>query len=172
LESLAQDRRLADGLARRRRVLGAPENGTEGKGADAKLPPQVHELLDRLDDRCALPQELITQSRPLDITATARTAQRYNANTGEGRLVFEDTYSGGQKVMVPKLFLIAITLFNKSPFHYLIPVRIRYRLHRGIKRTFAMFGAGLTCLTPAAPRGPSGTYSPPSHADILLEQTN
>jgi hypothetical protein len=68
-----------------------------------KLPPQVQELLDRLDDRCALPQDIITLSRGLEITANARTAQRYDANTGEGGLVFEDTYSGagGQKVIVP-----------------------------------------------------------------------
>lgn len=64
--------------------------------------------------------------------------------SGEGGLVFEEAHqgAGGTKVNVPKVFLIAIPLFDKSPFHYRIPVRIRYRLDSGlIKWTFSLFGA-------------------------------
>lgn len=135
---------FAEFLENRVLDLCPPDIGTDGEGAEVKkLPPQVQQLLDRLGGRCALPQDVITLSRGLEITANSRTAQRYDAQSGEGGLVFEEEHqsAGGQKVMVPKLFLIAIPLFDKSPFHYRIPVRIRYRLKGGIKWTFTMFGA-------------------------------
>lgn len=136
---------FAEFLENRVLDLCAPDISTDGEtGVDTKkLPPQVEQLLARLGGRCAQPQDIITLSRGLEITANSRQATRYDAQTGEGGLVFEETHSGagGQKVMVPKVFLIAIPLFDKSPFHYRIPVRIRYRLPGGIKWTFSLFGA-------------------------------
>lgn len=135
---------FAEFLENRVLDLIAPEIGTDGEGAEIKkLPQQVQELLDRLGGRCALPQDIITLSKGLEVTANSRTVTRVDVNTGEGALMFEQQHVGAdkQKITVPKLFLIAIPLFDKSPFHYRIPVRIRYRLEGGIKWTFTMFGA-------------------------------
>ena len=135
---------FAEFLENRVLDLIAPDIGTDGDGNEVKkLPQQVAELLARLGGRCALPQDIITLSRSLDITANSRTATRVDVQTGEGALMFEETHVGAdkQKVAVPKLFMICIPLFDKSPFHYRIPVRIRYRLNGGIKWTFTMFGA-------------------------------
>lgn len=122
----------------------APDGSTDGEGNDiSKLPPQVAQLLAALGGRCALPQDIITLSKGLDVTANSRTVTRVNVDTGEGALMFESNHVGAdkQKISVPKLFMIAIPIFERSPFHYRIPVRIRYRLEGGIKWTFTMFGA-------------------------------
>ena len=122
----------------------APDISTDSEGNEVKkLPQQVAELLARLGGRCALPQDIITLARGLDITSNSRTATRIDVQSGEGALLFEQSHVGAdkQKVTVPKLFMICIPLFDKSPFHYRIPVRIRYRLNDGIKWTFTMFGA-------------------------------
>jgi hypothetical protein len=135
---------FAEFLEERVLDLIAPDIGTDGEGSEVKkLPPRVQQLLDALGGRCALPQDVITLSKGLEITATSRAVTRVDVQTGEGALVFEQDHVGAdkQKVSVPKLFLIGIPLFDKSSFHYRIPVRIRYRLHGGIKWTFTMFGA-------------------------------
>ena len=122
----------------------APDVSQDGEGVETKkLPPQVAQLLGLLGGRCALPQDIITLSKGLSVTANARTAQRVDVNTGEGSLMFEEQHlgEGGQRITVPKLFLICIPVFDRSPFHYRIPVRIRYRLQGGIKWTFTLFGA-------------------------------
>lgn len=135
---------FAEFLENRVLDLIAPDISTDGEGNEIKkLPPQVAELLARLGGSCALPQDIITLSRGLEITAENHTATRVDIQSGEGGLMFEETHVGAnkQKVLVPKLFMICIPLFDKSPFHYRIPVRIRYRLAGGIKWTFTMFGA-------------------------------
>lgn len=135
---------FAEFLENRVLDLIAPDISTDGDGNEVKkLPPQVAELLARLGGRCALPQDIITLAKGLDITKNSRTVTRVDVQTGEGALIFEESHVGAdkQKVTVPKLFMICIPLFDKSPFHYRIPVRIRYRLGGGIKWTFTMFGA-------------------------------
>lgn len=135
---------FAEFLENRVLDLIAPDISTDGDGNEInKLPPHVAELLARLGGRCALPQDIITLAKGLDITANSRTVTRIDVQTGEGALVFEESHVGAdkQKITVPKLFMICIPLFDKSPFHYRIPVRIRYRLKGGIKWTFSMFGA-------------------------------
>jgi hypothetical protein len=135
---------FAEFLEERVLDLIAPDISTDGEGSETKkLPPRVQQLLDALGGRCALPQDVITLSKGLEITATSRAVTRVDVQTGEGALVFEQDHVGAdkQKISVPKLFLIGIPLFDKSPFHYRIPVRIRYRLQGGIKWTFTMFGA-------------------------------
>ncbi len=135
---------FAEFLENRVLDLIAPDISTDGEGNEInKLPPHVAELLARLGGRCALPQDIITLAKGLDITANSRTVTRIDVQTGEGALVFEESHVGAdkQKITVPKLFMICIPLFDKSPFHYRIPVRIRYRLKGGIKWTFSMFGA-------------------------------
>lgn len=135
---------FAEFLEDRALDLIAPDIGQDGAGVEIKkLPPQVAQLLGLLGGRCALPQDIITLSKGLSITANARTAQRIDVNTGEGSLMFEEQHvgDGGQKITVPKLFMICIPVFDKAPFHYRIPVRIRYRLSGGIKWIFTLFGA-------------------------------
>lgn len=122
----------------------APDVSQDGDGVEAiKLPPQVAELLVRLGGKCAFPNDIVTLSRGLDVTSNARTVQRVDMQTGEGSLVFDDKHEGtaGTKLTIPRLFMICIPLFDKSPFHYRIPVRIRYRLGGGIKWTLTLFGA-------------------------------
>lgn len=135
---------FAEFLENRVLDLIAPDIGMDGQGTETrKLPQQVAELLGRLGGTCAMPSDIITLAKGLDVTANARTVQRVDVNTGEGALMFEETHagSGGQKIAVPKLFLICIPLFDKATVHYRIPVRIRYRLSGGIKWTFTLFGA-------------------------------
>jgi hypothetical protein len=58
---------------------------------------------------------------------------RVDLQGGQDAIVFESTHTdkNGVKIDVPKLFMIAIPLFERSPDHYRIPVRIRYRLVAG-----------------------------------------
>lgn len=122
----------------------APDISQDGDGNEIKkLPPQVAQLLAHLGGRCAFPQDIITLSRGLEITANSKTATRIDVQTGEGSLIFEESHVGAdkQKVQVPKLFMICIPVFDRSPYLYRIPVRIRYRLTGGIKWIFTMFGA-------------------------------
>lgn len=144
----------------------APDLSQDSEGVETKkLPPKVAQLLGLLGGRCALPQDIITLSKGLSITANARTAQRVDVNTGEGALMFDEQHvgEGGQKISVPKLFLICIPVFDKAPFHYRIPVRIRYRLSGGIKWTFTLFGADDvidTAIKEAAEHVKEGTELP------------
>ena len=137
---------FAEFLEERVLDLIAPDISTNGSGEDqpAKLPTQVQQLLDRLGGRCAQPQDIITLSRGLEITANSRSVTRLDLQSGEGALMFETSHvdANKQKLTIPKVFLIAIPLFDKSPFHYRMAVRIRYRLEGPLVLwTFTMFGA-------------------------------
>lgn len=98
-----------------------------------KLPPTVTQLLALAGGRCAFPNEVMALSRGLDLTANDKVVNRVDLQSGEGALVFESTHvdKNGVKLDVPRLFMIAIPLFERSPDHYRIPVRIRYRLVGG-----------------------------------------
>ncbi|WP_428673635.1 DUF2303 family protein [Reyranella sp.] len=105
----------------------------DGETTTVKLPQQVQQLLDLAGGRCAFPNEVMALSRGLDLTANDKVVNRVDLQSGEGSLVFESTHidKNGVKIDVPRLFMIAVPLFERSPDHYRIPVRLRYRLVSG-----------------------------------------
>lgn len=118
--------------------------GDDEQTTTVKLPPMVQQLLDLAGGRCAFPNEVMALSRGLDLTANDKVVNRVDLQSGEGALVFESTHvdRNGVKIDVPKLFMIAIPLFERSPDHYRIPVRLRYRLVGGaVKWIPTLFGA-------------------------------
>lgn len=124
----------------------APDVSTDGAGeaTQVKLPQTVQQLLDLAGGRCAFPQEVMALSRGLDLTSNDKVVNRVNLQSGEDAILFESTHvdKNGVKLEVPKLFMIAIPLFERSPDHYRIPIRIRYRLAGGsVVWIPTMFGA-------------------------------
>lgn len=113
----------------------APDISTDGTGetTQVKLPQMVQQLLDLAGGRCALPNEVMALSRGLEVTVNDKVVNRVDLQTGQGTILFDSTHvdGAGLKIEVPKLFMIAIPLFERSPDHYRIPVRIRYRTQGG-----------------------------------------
>lgn len=123
-----------------------PEVSTDGDGQTTavKLPQTVQQLLDLAGGRCAFPNEVMALSRGLELTSNDKVVNRVDLQSGEGAIVFESTHvdRNGVKIDVPRLFMIAIPLFERSADHYRIPVRIRYRLAGGsVKWIPTLFGA-------------------------------
>ena len=122
----------------------APDSGTDSAGNDVqKLPAEVAQYLAYHGGRCALPNDVITLAKGLEITANRRAVQKVDMQSGTGGLLFEEEHSGsnGTKLDIPKLFMIAVPLFDKSPFQYRVPIRLRYRLGPPLMWTLTMFGA-------------------------------
>lgn len=120
----------------------APESGTDSAGNDVqRLPDEVAQYLSLLGGRCALPADVIALAKGLDVTAKAKHVTRVDVQTGAGALVFDEEHidSKGTRVDVPKIFMIALPLFDRSPFHYRVPVRIRYRLGPPLVWKLTMF---------------------------------
>ena len=121
----------------------SPEMVDNGKGEMiASLPTEVAQYLGFHGGRMALPNDVLTLAKGLDVTSNARNVSRVDVQSGEGALVFEDQHVGanGQRVDVPKMFMIGVPLFDRAATAYRVPVRIRYRLAGGIKWILTMFG--------------------------------
>lgn len=77
----------------------------------------------------AEPSDLINVSRSLAISVETRIKNAVTLNTGEIKLVFEETQTNGAgaPVSVANLFMLAIPVFYGGPA-YRIPVRLRFRV--------------------------------------------
>jgi len=111
-----------------------PDISSDGEGTETrKLPQVVQQYLDLMGGRCAQPNDVVALSKGLDLNANSKVANRVDLQSGQGTIVFETTHvdSSGARVDIPRLFMIAIPIFERSAEHYRIPVRIRYRLAGG-----------------------------------------
>lgn len=82
--------------------------------------------------KIALPSELISLSRNMQISVEARIKDVRVIQTGESEIVYEEVHKdgSGQKLIVPGLFIINIPLFRDGhPVR--ITVRLRYRRNDG-----------------------------------------
>ncbi len=122
-----------------------PDVSTDGAGNETRrLPPSVAQYLALMGGRCAQPNDVVALSRGLDVTANNKVSNKVDLQSGEGGIVFESSHTdgNGQRVDVPRLFMIAIPIFERADEHYRIPVRIRYRLRDGsVKWIPTLFGA-------------------------------
>ncbi len=107
---------------------------TDGAGVETrKLPPVVQQYLDLMGGRCAMPSDIVALSQGLDLNANNKVVNKVDLQSGQGAIVFESTHldASGNRVDIPRLFMIAIPIFERSAVHYRIPVRIRYRVTGG-----------------------------------------
>jgi len=83
-------------------------------------------------EKFALPLELITLSRELEIFVNAKIKQAVRVQSGERTIVFESEHvnSSGEPVVVPGIFMISLPAWiDGNPVR--IPVRIRHRVKDG-----------------------------------------
>ena len=123
----------------------APAVNVDGNGAPlATQPDEVSRFLAMVGGRTAQPNEVVTLSRGLAVTASGKASMKVDIQSGEVSAMFEEVHtdSNGVKLDVPKLFLIAIPVFHLTNLFYRVPVRIRYRVAEGkVVWQFKMFGA-------------------------------
>ncbi len=79
-------------------------------------------------DRLASPAKLMEISTGLQVYENVETVQAVKLQTGESKMVFQNTQQGGTSgdMTVPSMFVIAIPVFVNGPA-YQIVVRLRYR---------------------------------------------
>lgn len=121
----------------------SPEMVDNGKGEMiASLPPEVAQYLGYHGGRMALPNDVLALAKGLEITANAKNVARVDVQSGQTALMYEETHvdGRGQRVEVPKMFMIGVPLFDRAATAYRVPIRIRYRLPGGIKWILTMFG--------------------------------
>lgn len=82
-------------------------------------------------------------ARSLSVHVEQKVVSAQNPDTGEARIVFEESHAddAGGPVKIPGGFAIAIPVFRSGPL-YRIPVRLRYRVSRGAV-TFTITPHGL-----------------------------
>lgn len=102
--------------------------------ATSTLPADVAEFLRLTGGRCGTPEEVVALAKGLDVAVDQKVANRIRLQSGEQKIVFEETHTtstGGETVTVPPIFLVVLPVFNLSPQTYRLPVRLRYRLDGG-----------------------------------------
>lgn len=102
--------------------------------ATSTLPADVAEFLRLTGGKCGTPEEVIALAKGLDVAVDQKVANRIRLQSGEQKLVFEESHTtstGGQQVTVPPIFLVVLPVFNLSAQVYRLPVRLRYRLDQG-----------------------------------------
>jgi hypothetical protein len=98
------------------------------------LPPDVQNFLNMTGGQCGTPEQVIALAAGLDVAVGQKVANAVKLQSGEGRIVFEQsntTTQNGVAVTVPAVFLIAVPVFALSTTVYRLPVRLRYRATPG-----------------------------------------
>ncbi len=92
----------------------------------------LRKMTQRLNGHWAGPERMMDLSRGLRINERNTVEGAKDVSSGQVSLVFknEHTDESGEPVRVPNLFLISIPIFRNGP-HYLLPVRLRYRIQGG-----------------------------------------
>lgn len=82
--------------------------------------------------KIADPAEIMTLSRGLSVAVDAKVGRTVILQSGEGEIAFEEVHrdGGGQKLMVPGLFMLSLPVFLRGA-HVRFPVRLRYRVADG-----------------------------------------
>ena len=119
-------------------------------GAGDDYPEHVSRLVEESGgpDRIATYAALMELARGLHVYENAQVEEAVNLSSGEGSVRFsiehETRTRTGGSVKVPKLFFIAIPIFNKGAF-YRIASRLRYRKTlEGLKFWFELYRADLS----------------------------
>lgn len=103
---------------------------------DVIVPPaddaKLAELTALVGGHFAMPSELVTLSRGLQISTDIKVREAVTLSTGEISVVYEEQHrnGAGQALQVPNMFCIAIPVFYAGPL-YRIPVRLRYTTREG-----------------------------------------
>lgn len=119
-------------------------------GAGDSFPEHVERLVEESGgvERIATYASLMELARGLHVYENAQVEEAVNLSSGEGSIRFSvehetKTRSGGA-VKVPKLFFIAIPIFNRGAF-YRIAARLRYRKTvEGVKFWFDLYRADMS----------------------------
>lgn len=119
-------------------------------GAGDDYPEHVERLVEEAGgaDRIATYGALMELARGLHVYENAQVEEAVNLASGEGSIRFsvehETRTRTGGSVKVPKLFFIAIPIFNKGAF-YRIAARLRYRkTPEGVKFWFDLYRPDLS----------------------------
>lgn len=103
---------------------------------DVIVPPADDEKLAALTalvgGHFAMPADLVTLSRGLQISTDIKVREAVTLSSGEISIVYEEQHrnGAGQPLQVPNLCCIAIPVFYAGPL-YRIPVRLRYSAREG-----------------------------------------
>ncbi len=104
--------------------------------SDVIVPPVEDEKLAELallvGGRYALPADLVTLSRGLQVSSEVKVRDAVTLSSGEIAVTYEESHRDGKgaPLQVPNLFVLAIPVFYAGPL-YRIPVRLRYSLREG-----------------------------------------
>ena len=98
--------------------------GAEANEAELRL----IEIAQRLDGSYGTGAQLLAMAKSFTVYETSDFVETRNSTSGEASLMHktEHTDGTGQPIRVPKLFLIAIPVFENGPA-YRLPVRFQYR---------------------------------------------
>ncbi|MFC3693098.1 YfdQ family protein [Chenggangzhangella methanolivorans] len=86
------------------------------------------------------PNEILTLSRELEVTASYQVKNKVRLQTGETELNFVEEHNDrtGKPVVVPGIFMVSVPAFlDGDPVR--IPARLRYRLEGAIKWSFHLY---------------------------------
>lgn len=103
---------------------------------DVIVPPaddaKLADLTALVGGRFAMPADLVTLSRGLQISTDIKVREAVTLSSGEISVCYEEQHrnGAGQPLQVPNLFCIAIPVFYAGPL-YRIPVRLRYSTREG-----------------------------------------
>jgi len=107
----------------------------------ATLNPDILKLKDALKTHLATPTKLLELSQQLVVLENATHVQAQNRYTGEGEIVVknEHTDENGEKLALPKMFVINIPVFDRGD-HWRIAARLRWNKSGGIKFIYDLWG--------------------------------
>jgi uncharacterized protein YfdQ (DUF2303 family) len=82
--------------------------------------------------KIADPFEIVTLSRGLSVSVSAKVQRDVRLQSGEAEMVFEEVHrdGGNQKLVVPGLFMLSLPVFFRGE-NVRLPVRLRYRVKEG-----------------------------------------
>lgn len=124
-------------------VIDPPLSLTTPGIAGAEATESDHRLIDiarRLEGSYGTGYQLFGMAKSFSVHETSEFVEQRNSTTGEAALVHktDHTDGNGQPIKIPKLFLIAIPVFDGGPA-YRLPVRFQYRKSRdGVKFTLTL----------------------------------
>ncbi len=112
-------------------VIDPPLSLTSPGIAGSEATPAEHRLIDiarRLEGSYGNATQLLAMSKSFTVNEAADYTVAHNSTTGEATVQIKSEHldSAGQPIRVPKLFLIAIPVFESGPA-YRLPVRFQYR---------------------------------------------
>lgn len=105
------------------------------------LNADIQQLRKALNTTLATPTKLLELSQELVVLENATHAQSQNRYTGESAIMVrnEHTDENGQKIELPKMFVINIPVFDRGD-HWRIAARLRWSKSGGVKFIYDLWG--------------------------------